>query len=196
MPERFPCRGFLFGCWKSYRVLYTIRRTFFPISIAKKWNVFTVMIWFCCVMAVHDMNGQNGFVAVGGDIATSNGSIAYSIGQPFWECKEGDTYKVFEGLQQPFEWYIVTHLNAMGAHPGINMFPNPAGQGVYLKVDSVERSLGFEYKIFNSSGMLVARGQFFNTEHFIDIDGWPPGSYFVALLKDSKPVFSGQFVKN
>ena len=196
MPERFQCRGSLFGWGKSDRILYSIQRSLFPFSIAKKLNVFTVMIWFCCVMTAQDMNGQYGFVAVGGDIATSNGSVAYSIGQPFWECKEGETYMVFEGLQQPFEWYIVSHLNSIGVYPGIKMFPNPAGEGIYLKIDSEDPLHKFEYKIFDSSGMLTTSGQNFNTEHFVEINGWPPGSYFVALFKNSKPVFSGQFVKN
>jgi len=73
------------------------------------------------------------FASAGGDISGNNGSLSYTIGQPFYFTKSSNTGKVRDGIQQPFLNAVMlnVHLNIEGYYQaGFGTLTEVIGSGI------------------------------------------------------------------
>ena len=54
---------------------------------------------------------QTAFVSVGGDIISEQSSISFSVGQLAYQAVSGTQASINQGVQQPWEIYVVTSVD-------------------------------------------------------------------------------------
>lgn len=132
------------------------------------------------------ISAQENTITTGGESTGTNGSVSYTIGQPFYtEVADQDNYLI-EGVQQPYEVSIISGVENNTVNLSITAFPNPTTNYFTLESENWSDNATF-YTVSNISGVLIQRGEIENKTTQIDISTLPNSTYFVTI-KDSKTV--------
>ena len=134
-------------------------------------------------------SGQESIPASGGEASGTGGTVSYSIGQIFYQTHESETGVVSEGIQQPYEIYIVTAIEeAKGIELFVTVYPNPVGSILQLKVEtSIFKDLIF--MLYNMNGMLIESGELLSEITKINMHSLNPAVYFLKIQDSSQKEF-------
>lgn len=82
------------------------------------------------------VQAQNTITTTGGNSTGFGGSVTYTIGQIAYTTQTSSAGTITQGVQQPFEIFVVTSLeSARDISLQLQVFPNPATD--YLKLSVV-----------------------------------------------------------
>lgn len=149
------------------------------------------------LLGLSGINAQESPIATGGELIGSGGSISYSVGQVFYNVKNGSNgISLAEGVQQPFEISVVTEVKeVIGITLNVSAYPNPTTHYLIVKVaDYVGDNL--EYQLFDLSGKLIqsisAEGQEtrINTQYLV------PSVYLLKVLDNDTEIKIFKIIKN
>jgi len=97
----------------------------------KKSTVLFVLLLFWGL--AHGLAQQN-TVTAGGDASGTDGTISYSIGQIDYIQATGSGGTANQGVQQPFEFYVLGTNNLPQIQLEVAIFPNPTTTNVQLQI--------------------------------------------------------------
>jgi hypothetical protein len=97
-----------------------------------------------------------------------------------WECKD-------------VEVKAVSTVSVHGEKGGLILWPNPVSDRLRLQVAG---NVGY-LQVFNATGQMMSQNQLPESQEevSIDVQGYPPGLYYVNLQTKDR-VLSGKFIKN
>lgn len=141
------------------------------------------------------LKAQNGAVSSGGDASGSGGSVSYSIGQVDHITANGSGATITQGLQQPYEIYVITGFEAAGIELTASVYPNPASEQVtvYLK-DLSSPDLG--YILSDAKGKLIKQNKLSNAETVIPMAELSKASYFITVMNGKDVIKTFKIIKN
>ena len=93
------------------------------------------LLWLMPSIAVF---AQKGPVSAGGDATGAGGSVSYSIGEIDFETVNGLGGTITEGIQQPYEIYVVVGVDDPEWGASVLVYPNPAQEWVVLDVGELD----------------------------------------------------------
>jgi hypothetical protein len=136
------------------------------------------------------LNAQSIVCTGGGDIQSVNGEISFTIGTIDFASIESSEFEIKGGIQQPFEWFtagvkINNHII------GINYYPNPVIEFLYLEFRNTERA---EITIYNQLGQNCHRCQIFKGKNQINLSQLPKGVYQIQFNNERYQSF--KFIKS
>jgi len=164
--------------------------TFIPYS----GFVFKVLLLIC----LSPVLGQETVVTSGGDATGSGGSISFSVGQIFYHTHEGGGGTVNEGLQQPYEIYVVTSADdLLNITLPMKVFPNPVVDHLQLVVDKmVDFSLaGYHFQLLDSQGRTVQGARITGRHTEIDMSQLLPAVYFLRVMDSRRELKTFKMIK-
>lgn len=82
-----------------------------------------------------------------------------------------------------------TTYDSRGNKPQLLIFPNPANRMVEINLE-YSNSNKIEYRIFDSSGILVEGGSITSEIHQLDLSDINPGMYFLQLSEKNKNIIA------
>lgn len=124
--------------------------------------------------------GQQAAVGAGTDAAGGGGSISYSVGQVVYTPVQGPGGTSSEGVQQPYE-YLVLSLDPQAAQAGgVSVAPNPTSGGVQLAF-STPPGTAQRYRVLNAAGQVLRTGTITSTLVHIPLDDLPPAAYLLRI---------------
>jgi hypothetical protein len=130
---------------------------------------------------------QSTTVTAGGDHATTEGGISFSIGIPVYTYSEGNNGSVTQGVQHTYE--IENLSTAEFATLSVNVYPNPTVGTVTLEYDGT-----FSYRLLDSRGAVLSEGY---GEHGIKLEMYSlPASVYYLVVTDEKNSSSFKIIKN
>ena len=176
------------------------------ININYKANLMTdfrlkqiriIGILFLC-FGFTGLHAQDAISASGGNASGSGGSVSYSIGQVVYSTNTGTNGSVAQGVQQPYEIFVVTGLEeATSIELNLSAYPNPATDFLTLKVD-VSTQLNFHsmsYQLFDLSGSLLENKELMSSETSIDMKNLVPSTYLLKVIDKNKEVKTFKIIK-
>jgi len=132
---------------------------------------------------------QAAVVPAGGDAASPTGSVSYSIGQVVYETRSSETGTSSEGVQQPFEIYLVTSTEEINAVSwNASVFPNPVSTELTLKVEPFSGE-ELHYQLLSLHGQVVLRGAVTNALTRIDMQHLASGTYLLSIAGSTAESF-------
>jgi hypothetical protein len=140
--------------------------------------------------------GQKDLVSSGGNATGSGGSVSYSIGQVAYESASGTNGKITEGVQQPFEIFVVLSTPQVGASFSATLFPNPTATSVILSIDLAKEGYNFTYDLTDVTGKVIRSGRITTDETIINVEAFAEACYFVNVLDGNKRVKTFKLLKN
>ncbi len=137
---------------------------------------------------------QQTIIPAGNNAQSATGSVAYSIGQTFFESQESATGKVNPGVQQPYEIFVLA-TNENAVRSSISVYPNPVKD--FLTVDfNTEKVANSSFQLFDVSGKIINQGNLKNDKTQISASSLSVGMYILRITNAGKLVKTFKIIKN
>lgn len=128
---------------------------------------------------------QNTSVTAGGDVNGLGGSVSFSLGQVFDDQPKSPNGSVSQGVQQPYEIYVVTALEQTdGITLSMAVYPNPTTDILFLKTQS-EPGPNLHYCLFDNTGRLVLKNNIIGVETKIEMGALHPSVYLLKVMQNN-----------
>ncbi|MCW3070731.1 MAG: hypothetical protein JWO44_621 [Bacteroidetes bacterium] len=141
------------------------------------------------------LSAQQGTVPAGGDASGTGGSASYSIGQVDYITGNGSGGTITQGLQQPFEIYVITGVDAKAINLSASVYPNPTAEQVTLTIKDLSTT-GMSYTLSDAQGRLISSDKLSGTETAISMITLSKGIYLVKVLDNTKEIKVFKIIKN
>ena len=156
----------------------------------------TNFLWlvFCLTQT---LSAQQGVVSAGRDVISPNGSVAFSAGQVAYATIYGESGNVNPGLQQPFQFEIVS-LNDFRRDSFVKLYPNPANQFLYLQYSADKGKIqrhDLIARVYDVKGNLLIKLRLEDTINTFRISGLPESLYIIQIWQFNKLIQSISFSK-
>ena len=135
------------------------------------------------VIGIAELKAQEAIPASGGNSSGTGGSVTYTIGQTVYTANLASSGSMSQGVQQPFEIYVVTGIaDRQEFSLRCSVYPNPANDFLIL---SVTGGLPSTYlaSLFDSSGKMLTNTTVSSSETKIDLHGLAQSTYFLRIYE-------------
>lgn len=130
---------------------------------------------------------QSTTATAGGDNATTEGSISFSIGIPVYTYSEGSNGSVTQGVQHTYE---IENLSTDEIGPLlVSIYPNPTSDLITLEYGGK-----FSYQLFDSKGSLLNDGEGENLIK-LQMSSLPASVYYIVVTDEKKSTNSFKIIK-
>jgi len=134
--------------------------------------------------------------ATGGNALGNGGSVCYSIGQVVWTFIAGDNFTVTQGVQQPYEIYILAGIKELGGNMiHCTVYPNPTNDFLVLKFDGALQT-HYSGSIYDFNGKLLRTIRIFSEQTLIPMKNLPQATYFLKVTSEKAEIQSFKIIKN
>ena len=151
----------------------------------KKNHLKLLILIFLCI-GLTEVRAQKAVIATGGNATGSGGSASYSVGQIAYTTATGTNGSANQGVQQPYEFYIV----GLNEHSEINLqltvYPNPTPSQVTLNIGSLDPK-GLIFQLYNAMGKLLKSQIIQSDLTVVPMENLPAATYVLKVL-DGKSV--------
>jgi hypothetical protein len=135
---------------------------------------------------------QSGTGAAGGDGSGTGGSVSYTIGLTSYSNAATSSALVTEGIQQPYEIFI---LGSLPTHFKASVFHNPTNDYVILNVENNPLQ-NLSYALVDITGKVISTKSIIENQTQIPMKSLHSSTYFLNLLMGGKKAKSFQIIKN
>ncbi len=161
------------------------------IQLLKKGGV----IVFLFFSALQITNAQEAIPASGGNASGDGGSVSYTIGQVVYSSNSGDNGSVGEGVQQPYEIFVITGSDQLQSVTlSFKAFPNPTTDYLILGTFGEEKR-ELTYLLSDINGKVVGSGDVTGEQTTIPMGTFRSGNYFLQVLLANNVLNSFKIVK-
>jgi hypothetical protein len=127
-------------------------------------------------------NAQQALVACGGNAEGTNGTVSNTIGQTAFNYFVGTSGTVSQGVQQPYEIFLVTDTeNAWDVTLDCLVYPNPVHESLQLKIEGLKWEK-LHWGIYDQSGRLLKGDRVSQSLSTIPVDELVQGSYLFTIF--------------
>lgn len=141
------------------------------------------------------LQAQEVMSSSGGDLSGDNGSISFSVGQVFYTTHTGSTGTVSEGVQQPYEIFVVTGINEYPeSEVELDLYPNPSNGFAKLRIKNHDPE-SLTYELWNTNGTMVLKNQVVQEETVLDLEKLPPSVYYLQILNSTSIIKTFKIIK-
>jgi len=138
--------------------------------------------------------GQKDVVGAGGQATGSGGSVSYSIGQIDYITSAGSGGTITQGVQQPYEIFVVSGIKEQTINLLINAFPNPVIE--FVTLDLSETGNETKYILYNVEGKKIKENDISEKTTSIQMSELSSGIYFLEVQRNNQKIKQYKIVKN
>ena len=146
---------------------------------------------FFSLLATLELSAQENTVASGGKATGSGGTVSYSVGQVVYTTNTGTNGSVSQGVQQPYAVSTTVGINETSIQ--LNAYPNPTTNNLTLTTDDSE---SLSYQLFNIQGAEISSKTLNSKTSNISLEGHPPATYFLKVIKNNEVIKAFKIIKN
>ena len=139
-------------------------------------------------------NAQTSTNASGGDAAGAGGSVAYSVGQPFYITYTGANGSVAQGVQQTYQIFSLG-INQSELNISLAVFPNPTYDNLNIEIKDFNNE-NLSYELFDIQSKLLAKALITSKQTQLSLISLPPSAYFIHISQKNKKIQSFKIIKN
>jgi hypothetical protein len=140
------------------------------------------------------VTAQETILASGGEASGNIGTASYSIGQVFFSVYSLTEGYITEGVQQPYEIFIVSGLDNDIITLESIVYPNPVSSHLILKVE-YSSDLHLLYQLFDNNGKMLGNGTITGNECMIPMEKYASGVYHLIVVNRKKSIRTFKIIK-
>lgn len=137
---------------------------------------------------------QNGVVPAGGEATGSGGSVSYTLGQISYLSLDGANGSMVQGVQQPYEIFVVTGIEQAGIDLNLSVFPNPATDFLILKIGNSDL-LNLHYFLSDNNGMLLENKMITEDQTTIAMNRFSSAIYYLKVVQKNLEIKVFKIIK-
>ena len=153
-----------------------------------KTSINLMFFLFCNVYA------QKNTITTGADVANTNGSISYSIGQIDYISSGNASTFINQGLQQPFEIVTLSGNEILNITISAQVYPNPTVNNLIISLQNYNYE-NLTYKLFDIRGREIINGTISNSETIVNMQPYASDTYILKLSNKNKEIKSFKILK-
>jgi hypothetical protein len=164
-------------------------------------NLNKLAIVFFLFLSTNSILAQDVIPSSGGNASGSGGTVSYSVGQVVYTTNTGTSGSVAQGVQQPYEIYIITGTdNSMKINLLCTVYPNPATTHLTLKTENTDKE-NLSYQLYDINGKLLENKKVEANETTVDLGHRPVATYLLKVVQTNqastpKEIKTFKIVKN
>lgn len=144
---------------------------------------------------IGSLSAQSNIVVSGGEATGSGGSASYSIGQIDYIPQAGNGGSATQGVQQPYEFYILGIDDYKDITLEMHIFPNPTPSSITLTV-STDNLEDLSYQLYGINGKLLKEQQITTTNTTVSMKHLPSATYLLKVMNSKQPIKTFKIIKN
>jgi hypothetical protein len=137
---------------------------------------------------------QQATTATGGNASGSGGTVAYSVGQIVYTTNTGTTGSVAQGVQQPYEIYVLG-IEDNSINLALTAYPNPTTSNLTLSVGQADLSK-MNFQLYDMVGKLIESRKIVSSTETIGMETLPNATYFLKVMNNNTEVKTFKIIKN
>jgi len=157
--------------------------------MVKRFLIILILFVPVCVMA------QSGAVTSGGNAAGAGGKVSYSVGQIATDPISSSNGKITQGMQQPYEIFVLTGIKGNSIKLNAAVYPNPAAGFVVLSIEQKNLS-GITCVLTDMQGKIISTVQVKSGQTKIDLSQLAQGAYQMQVFQNNESVKIFKVIKN
>jgi hypothetical protein len=152
---------------------------------------------FCLPIGLFALKAQETIAASGSNANGSGGTASYTVGQIVYGSSTDSKGSITEGVQQPFEIFVVTGIEqSKGVTLECSVYPNPTTNSLILKADENILKEKCVITLFDINGKLLKKKEIESYETTIDMSSYLPATYFLKINQNNIEIKTFKIVKN
>lgn len=151
--------------------------------------------WLLISCGIINLKAQSGIVATGGEASGTGGKMSYSAGQLNYITATGSGGTTNQGIQQPYEIFVTSGIEAANINLSASVFPNPALDFINLSLENAEMK-GMSYTLIDVMGKIITQHKLNNRQTSISMKELDSGIYFIKVLNNNREVKIFKIIKN
>jgi hypothetical protein len=154
----------------------------------------TTILW-AAIFGTVNAYGQQAVPASGGNATGSGGTSSYTVGQVGYVTAVGSGGSSQEGVQQAYDFVVVSAPAIDEVTIAISVFPNPAIDHILLDVE-VDKLKSPRFQLFDMNGKLIRDQRIERSQTSIPMDGVASGMYFLTVTDGMKELKKIKIIKH
>ena len=157
-----------------------------------KTSILTAFVVFGFSMA---STAQKNTVSTGGEATGSGGTVSYTIGQIDYTQQSSSNGNVNQGLQQPYEIFIVGIDDNKEISLEMVLYPNPTDSDIKLKIDQAFVG-NLTYQLFDFNGRQLVNEKIISAVTSIRTSTLSSATYFLNVSDETQLIKTFKIIKN
>jgi Secretion system C-terminal sorting domain len=158
-------------------------------------KILQISLIAASLLYVNASNAQQATTAAGGDALSTGGSVSYSIGQIDYTTNISTSGSVAQGVQQPFEIYIVSGIENTAINLNLAAYPNPTTDFLQLEIKG-DNLQDLTFQLVDLTGKIITSRKIANTTEIIDMEILSSATYFLKVIQNSQEIKTFKIIKN
>ena len=129
-----------------------------------------------------DVSAQQTANTSGKNVSQNNTSVSYSIGELYYNTTLNSNSVITQGIQQPYEIYLISGIGNEKDVMLITAFPNPTTTTLKLLIQDIKLD-GLNYKLYDLLGKEILSGEIINNQTELDLNNLMPAVYFIKVFR-------------
>ncbi len=147
-------------------------------------------------LAFVKLPAQETILTAGGNATGSGGCASYSIGQTFYSVHSLTEGSIAEGVQQPFEVYVISGTQETDMITlEFRAYPNPVTGLLFLKTGYTE-NLPLFYRLVDSNGRILLNKRITGDESVVAMEKYAAGIYYLNVMTPEKNLMTFKIIKH
>jgi hypothetical protein len=146
------------------------------------------------IFILTDVRAQEAVVANGGSSSGSGGSMSYSVGQIAYTTATGVNGTASQGVQQPYEFFVVGIDGSPDINLQLTVYPNPTNAKVTLNIGSLKPK-GLNFYLFDATGKLLNSQVILSELTVVPMENLQPGTYVLKVSDGKSELRSFKIIK-
>jgi hypothetical protein len=147
----------------------------------------------CLLLATQLIYSQEAIPTSGGDATGSGGSSSYTVGQLVYTTNTGSG-TVIQGVQQPFEFQILSNPELTTVNLSAVIYPNPTSDYVVLKISDTTLD-NLSYHLIDINGKVISNGSIINGDTQINMQQLAIGMYILRVNQNNQELKNFKIIK-
>jgi len=157
---------------------------------------YKLSVFLLLFMSLSISNAQESILSSGGSANSEEGSVSYSIGQVFYTAVANENGSVSQGVQQPYEIFIVDGIeNFNSISLEASAFPNPTSDILFISVKELEKHEDLVFFIYDIKGKLISNQKITENRTQVIIGDLDSGVYFLKITNKKKEFKTFKIIK-
>lgn len=153
------------------------------------------LILLATTIGVPKLYAQQSVTASGGEASGSGGSASVSTGQVVYTTISGAGGVVTQGVQQPYEIFVLGKNEHKSILLNAIAYPNPTISQLALRIDSGVLP-DLRYELYDLNGRVLSKNIIKDVETIIPVEQFPAATYILKVYSGRFEVKTFKIVKN
>lgn len=149
--------------------------------------------FFLCFVPL-GLIAQNVIPSSGGNAGGLGGTASYTVGQIFTATNTGLSGSVIQGVQQPYEIFVITGINEVSINLICTVYPNPTKEQLLLKIENHQDTHFFAI-MYDLNGKVMTEKNITEIETIFPTTKLNLGTYILKITDNKKEIKSFKIIK-